>query len=493
MEIKSVQLKNFRNYTNEVVFFNKNLNVLEGKNAQGKTNLLEAVFLCAIGKSPRTNKEKELIKWNENLGKVTIEFNKISGNKKIEIYLFSNQNKAVKINGVPIKKLGELMGELNAIYFSPDELKLVKDYEKPVLGDNEVLIKTIMAGICNTDYEITKGYMGYKGVLGHEFVGIVVAIGDKVPKNIVGKRVVGEINCACENCSWCHRGLQRHCPNRSTLGIYKKDGCFSEYFTLPYKNVFEISDNIDDITATFTEPLAAAYEILEQVHIKPDSKVAILGDGKLGLCISLVFRALNIDFVHIGKHENKLKISRDIGAKTMLLSELTQKQIKSFDVVVEATGSTGGFETYQGWNNLELTGNGSWQTGRPSAWGDATVTYGTGYFQATLTWVNSTGSIVDYDLHLTGPNSTHIYFGSKNNSYFELDRDWTSPLGNAIENIYSINETMPAGTYTVYVNLFSGVKNKPFNCRIILNGTVVKSVSSSISSGNQTIYTFTIE
>ena len=157
------------------------------------------------------------------------------------------------------------------------------------------------------------------------------------------------------------------------------------------------------------------------------------------------------------------------------------------------TAGTGGFETYQGWNNLELTGNGSWQTGRPSAWGDATVTYGTGYFQATLTWVNSTGSIVDYDLHLTGPNSTHIYFGSKNNSYFELDRDWTSPLGNAIENIYSINETMPAGTYTVYVNLFSGVKNKPFNCRIILNGTVVKSVSSSISSGNQTIYTFTIE
>ncbi len=226
-----------------------------------------------------------------------------------------------------------------------EELKLVKDYEKPVLGDNEVLIKTIMAGICNTDYEITKGYMGYKGVLGHEFVGIVVAIGDKVPKNIVGKRVVGEINCACEDCSWCHRGLQRHCPNRSTLGIFKKDGCFSEYFTLPYKNVFEISDNIDDITATFTEPLAAAYEILEQVHIKPDSKVAILGDGKLGLCISLVFRALNIDFVHIGKHENKLKISRDIGAKTMLLSELTQKQIKSFDVVVEATGSTGGFET----------------------------------------------------------------------------------------------------------------------------------------------------
>ena len=226
-----------------------------------------------------------------------------------------------------------------------EELKLVEDYKKPDLKENEVLIKTLMAGICNTDYEITKGYMGYIGVLGHEFVGVVVAAGDKAPKDLIGKRVVGEINCACGDCSWCHRGLERHCPNRSTLGIYKKDGCFSEYFTLPYKNVFEISDNIDDITATFTEPLAAAYEILEQVHIKPDYKVAILGDGKLGLCISLVFRALNIDFIHIGKHENKLKISKDLGAKTMLLSEITEKDRKSFDVVVEATGSTGGFET----------------------------------------------------------------------------------------------------------------------------------------------------
>ena len=127
MEIKNVQLKNYRNYSEETISFNSGLNILEGKNAQGKTNLLEAVFLCSIGKSPRTNKEKELIKWNENLSKITIEFKKLSGNKKIEIYLFSNSNKAIKINGVPIKKLGELMGELNAIYFSPDELKLVKE------------------------------------------------------------------------------------------------------------------------------------------------------------------------------------------------------------------------------------------------------------------------------------------------------------------------------------------------------------------------------
>lgn len=226
-----------------------------------------------------------------------------------------------------------------------NELKLDKNYPHPTVKDDEVLIKTSMVGICNTDYEITQGYMGYKGVIGHEFVGVVCEVGKNVDKNLLNKRVVGEINCACNDCSWCHQGLQRHCPNRSTLGIWQKDGCFSEYFTLPKENVIEISDNIDDTTATFTEPLAAAYEILEQVHIKPDAKVAILGDGKLGLCISLVFSALNIDYIHIGKHEEKLAISKNLGAKTMLLSEIKEEDKKSFDVVVEATGSTGGFET----------------------------------------------------------------------------------------------------------------------------------------------------
>lgn len=224
-------------------------------------------------------------------------------------------------------------------------LKLENDYLKPTPKENEVLIKTTMVGICNTDYEITKGYMGYNGVLGHEFVGIVDSVGSNVSKSLIGKRVVGEINCACNNCSWCNQGLQRHCPDRSTLGIWKKDGCFSEFFTLPKENVIEISDNIDDITATFTEPLAAAYEIIEQLHIKPDSKVAILGDGKLGLCVSMVFSALNIDYTHIGKHPEKLAISKNLGSKTKLLNELTQDDNMSYDVVVEATGSLGGFET----------------------------------------------------------------------------------------------------------------------------------------------------
>jgi len=233
---------------------------------------------------------------------------------------------------------------MKALVFD-NTLKLDQNYPNPTVKNNEVLIKTSMVGICNTDYEITLGYMGYKGVLGHEFVGVVENVGADVDKNLIGKRVVGEINCACNSCPTCYQNLQRHCPNRSTLGIWQKDGCFSEYFTLPVENVLPISENVDDITATFTEPLAAAYEIIEQIHFKPTDKVAILGDGKLGLCISLVFSAMNIDFTHIGKHKEKLAISKKNGAKTMLLKEMTDKERKSFDVVIEATGSTGGFET----------------------------------------------------------------------------------------------------------------------------------------------------
>lgn len=233
---------------------------------------------------------------------------------------------------------------MKAVVFD-NELKLDNNYAKPTPKEGEVLIKTIMTGICNTDLEITKGYMGYKGVLGHEFVGEVVEVGSKKDENWLNKRVVGEINCGCNHDEWCYKGLQRHCPNRQTLGIWQKDGCFSEYFTLPVENIFEISNNVSNEEATFVEPIAAAVEITEQLHIKPCDKVALLGDGKLGLCISLVLSALNVDFVHIGKHQNKLDISKNAGVKTKLLSEIDENDRKSFDVVIEATGSTGGFET----------------------------------------------------------------------------------------------------------------------------------------------------
>lgn len=232
---------------------------------------------------------------------------------------------------------------MKALIFD-EGLKFVENYKEPVLKTGEALIKTTFAGVCNTDEEITKGYMGYKGVLGHEFTGVVEKVFNKEDEKWFGKRVVGEINAGCKNCSWCTKGLERHCPNRGTLGIWQKEGCFSEYFTLPVSNLLEIPDNVTDEEAVFIEPLAAAYEIIEQVHIQPADKVALLGDGKLGLSIALVLGALNIDITHIGKHQNKLDISKNAGNKTMLLDNAKGLE-QSFDVVIEATGSKGGFET----------------------------------------------------------------------------------------------------------------------------------------------------
>jgi len=232
---------------------------------------------------------------------------------------------------------------MKALIFD-NELKLVDNYKNPELKAGDALIKTTMAGICNTDEEITKGYMGYKGVLGHEFTGVVQDVFNGADKHMIGKRVVGEINAGCKKCSWCAKELERHCPSRGTLGIWQKEGCFSEYFTLPVSNLIEIPDNVSDEEAVFIEPLAAANEIMEQVHIKPKDRVALLGDGKLGLSIALVLGALNVDLVHIGKHQNKLDISKNAGNKTLLLDEIKGLE-QSFDVVIEATGSTGGFET----------------------------------------------------------------------------------------------------------------------------------------------------
>ena len=195
-------------------------------------------------------------------------------------------------------------------------------------------------GICNTDYEITLGYMGYKGILGHEFTGVVEKAENK---DLIGKRVVGEINCGCGECEWCAQGLERHCFNRTTLGIWKREGCFAEYVSLPEKNLLVIPDNVSDEEAVFTEPLAAALEILEQVHIPPYKKVIVLGDGKLGLIIALALSTAGLDITLVGKHEEKLKIAAEQGVKTKLLSEL--KIEKAYDFVVEATGSISGFET----------------------------------------------------------------------------------------------------------------------------------------------------
>ncbi|MCQ2957645.1 MAG: alcohol dehydrogenase catalytic domain-containing protein [Candidatus Gastranaerophilales bacterium] len=221
------------------------------------------------------------------------------------------------------------------------ELNFVEDYKKPVPQKNEALIKVTYAGICNTDVEITKGYMGFKGICGHEFLGIVEDVNAE-NKSLIGKRVTGEINLGCGNCPDCFNNMQRHCQNRQTLGIFKKDGAFAEYVTLPLENIVEIPDNVPDEDAILIEPLAAALEILEQVHIKPADKIAILGDGKLGLLISLVLSTTPADVVTIGKHENKLEILNKQGIKTKFLQDANEQ--KYYDIVVDATGSSTGFE-----------------------------------------------------------------------------------------------------------------------------------------------------
>ena len=232
---------------------------------------------------------------------------------------------------------------MKAVVFD-NELKLVKDYEKPIPQKGEALVRVTLGGICNTDYEITKGYMGYVGVLGHEAVGIVEEINDK-DQSLLGKRVVSEISYGCHdpNCQYCAEKLYRHCPNRHTLGIWKKDGCFAEYFTMPIEVLFEVPENVTDEQAVFVEPLAAACEITEQLHIKPFEKVVVLGDGKLGLITALTLNAQNIDVLLVGKHQNKLDIAKAQGVETVLLQDFEIE--KKYDVVVEATGSISGFET----------------------------------------------------------------------------------------------------------------------------------------------------
>lgn len=234
---------------------------------------------------------------------------------------------------------------MKAVVFNDKEgLRLDTNYPKPVPQKGEALIKVSLAGICNTDFEITKGYMGYNGILGHEFVGVVEEVNSD-DKSLLGKRVVAEISYGCNDpeCEWCAQKNYRHCPNRHTLGIVEKDGCFAEYLTMPLNVLFEVPENVSDEQAVFVEPLAAACEITEQLHIKPIDKVVVLGDGKLGLTTALTLHAQGLDVTLIGKHQNKLDIAKNQKVKTQLLQEL--KVENNFDVVVEATGSVSGFET----------------------------------------------------------------------------------------------------------------------------------------------------
>ena len=213
----------------------------------------------------------------------------------------------------------------------------MKEMTEPKPAEDEVLIRVRMAGICNTDIEITRGYMGFRGVLGHEFVGEVVA-SDR--NEWMGKRVVADINLGCGECEYCRNGLRRHCPQRRVTGILGKDGAFAEFIAYPVTNLFAIPDSISDEEAVFIEPIAAACEILEQVHIEPIHRVAVVGDGKLGQLIARVLRLTGCRMTVYGMSEQKLRLLESLGIETSL-SESSMNE--KYDVIVEASGSTSGF------------------------------------------------------------------------------------------------------------------------------------------------------
>lgn len=215
------------------------------------------------------------------------------------------------------------------------QLALARDYPEPRVPAGEALVRVLRAGICNTDLEITKGYMGFRGVLGHEFVG-VVQVGE-----MKGARVVGEINAYCGECETCQRGDVTHCPNRTTLGIVNRDGALAEFLTLPTRNLHPVPASVTDAQAVFVEPLAAACEITERVHVRPTDRVCVIGDGKLGLLTAQVLHLTGCDLRIIGRHSEKLAILARRGIVTTTDPSSVNSQ---FDIVVDCTGQASGFD-----------------------------------------------------------------------------------------------------------------------------------------------------
>jgi threonine dehydrogenase-like Zn-dependent dehydrogenase len=210
--------------------------------------------------------------------------------------------------------------------------------------EGEALVRVRLAGVCNTDLEITRGYAGFEGTLGHEFVGTV----EDAPgfPQLKGRRVVGEINAGCGACELCRGGDPRHCPARTVLGIVGRDGAFAEFLRLPAANLLTVPDEVPDERAVFTEPLAAACAVTERVKISEGMRVAVVGDGKLGLLCAQALQALTGARVAlVGRHESKLEIARRRGVETLKAADVPPSFARAFDVTVEASGSSGGFET----------------------------------------------------------------------------------------------------------------------------------------------------
>lgn len=225
---------------------------------------------------------------------------------------------------------------MKGIYFNGTDAVYREDLPIPVRGEKESLVKILLCAVCNTDKEVRKGYRpDFRGVLGHEFVGEVVESSDD---NLVGKKVVGELNAACGECIYCKTGRPSHCNERRVLGMKNKDGAFAEYMTIDTNLLHVVPEELPTEIAIFTEPLAAAFEILTQVHISPSKNAAVLGDGRLALFVAQVLAQTGIDLTVIGKHEEKLELFKSFAKVT------TEGEPEGYEYVAECTGSPSGLQ-----------------------------------------------------------------------------------------------------------------------------------------------------
>lgn len=227
---------------------------------------------------------------------------------------------------------------MQAIVIDHPGVLALRDFSRPSVA-GECLIRVRMAGICGTDLQLLEGYAGFRGIPGHEFVGTVEDVSSAADASWVGTRVAGEINVGCGSCAWCRRGEKEHCPERTVVGIRGRDGAFADYLSLPSTNLHAIPDSVDDEVAVFVEPVAAACRILQQIEIGEDTRVAVLGDGRLGLLIAQVLATRSPHVVVFGKHENKLALARGMGLE---VKARTAADTQAFDVVVDATGRPAG-------------------------------------------------------------------------------------------------------------------------------------------------------
>lgn len=226
---------------------------------------------------------------------------------------------------------------MHALVLTPDGPRFDRDYAPPQRGDDEIPIRVLTAGICETDLQLIQGYMGFHGVLGHEFVGVALE------GPLAGQRVVGEINCNCRSCKLCEDGLGNHCPHRSVLGILRHDGAFAESINVPQHCLHAVPDSLSDDEAVFTEPLAAAFQIPAQLDLRRFDRTIILGDGRLGNLCAQVLHGAGCQVTAVGKHRAKLAILDELGIPTALLNDVEPE--RTADLVVDCTGSPTGLPT----------------------------------------------------------------------------------------------------------------------------------------------------